>query len=258
LVHIDLSNLPPAPPPEAKVLLLVNPGNPFGDILPDQARLLAWAAQSPHLHVVVDEVYALSNRHGEPFVSMAGRPDADPARVHHLYGLSKDWCMAGVHLGLFWTRNDDLFAQMKDGTRHFRLSSCTKAVLTRLFGDRKLRDEMIEVHRKRLVESENLIVEKLRQAGFRLVQSENSLFVNVEIPECDCQEKEVEYWRQLLTKYGVHVLPGIAGFRMETPGWFRLCFSHPVEYILEGIDRLVKGVAELRKTEPSDLNKPAA
>jgi aspartate/methionine/tyrosine aminotransferase len=174
LVYIDLANLPAAPPSEAKLLLLVNPGNPFGDILPDQAGLLAWAAQSPQLHVVVDEVFALSNRHGEAFVSMAGRSDADPARVHHVYGLSKDWCMAGVHLGIFWTRNDDLFAQMRDGSRHFRLSSCTKAVLVRLFGDRKLRDEMIEVHRKRLAESENVIVEKLKQAGVPVVQSENS------------------------------------------------------------------------------------
>jgi aspartate/methionine/tyrosine aminotransferase len=247
MVYADLAKLPAAPPPEAKVLIVANPGNPFGDTLPNQAGLLAWAAQSPNLHVIVDEVYALSNRTGEHFASMAGRPDADPERVHHLYGLSKDWCMAGIHVGIFWTRNEALFEHVRDGLGHYTLSSCTNAVLTRIFGDKKLRDEMIDAHRKRLAETEKVIIAKLTEAGFHLVQSENSLFVSIQIPECDTEDKEIEYSKQLLTKFGVHVLPGIAGFRMDKASWFRLCFSHPVEHIVEGVDRLAKGVAKIRE-----------
>jgi aspartate/methionine/tyrosine aminotransferase len=255
VVYIDLSNLPEAPPPEAKMLIIANPGNPFGNKVANQGAFLAWAARSPHLHVIVDEVYALSNRTGEHFSSMAGRADANPERVHHLYGLSKDWCMAGVHVGIFWTRNKRLFEDVRDGLSHYRLSSCTNAVLTRIFGDKKLRNEMIDAHRNRLAKSEDIIVAKLTESGFSLVQSNNSLFVNIQIPECDSEDKEINYWKQMLTKYGVHILPGIAGFRMDNVSWFRLCFSHPVEYIVEGVERLAKGVNKIRQeaTAPSEM-----
>ncbi|KAI5492409.1 1-aminocyclopropane-1-carboxylate synthase protein, partial [Trichomonas vaginalis G3] len=40
--YIELDNLPDEPPADARVLLLTNPGNPIGEVVPNQDKLLAW------------------------------------------------------------------------------------------------------------------------------------------------------------------------------------------------------------------------
>jgi aspartate/methionine/tyrosine aminotransferase len=248
VVYIDLDHLPPAPPPNAKLLILTNPGNPIGTIIANQAELLAWAYQVPDLHIVTDDVYALSNRAGKPYKSIAGRPDALPDRVHQWYGLSKDWALAGLHVGFMWTRNKELLEIMKAVCGVYAMSSDTQYSLTRLFGDEKLRDGIIAASVERLIYAEKVTIGKLTEAGIPYLPVEDSLFLMIDLTDIagKSEEQELEVWRELLDKYEVHVLPGLAGFRCAKPGWYRLCFSARASLLVEGLDRLCRGVREMR------------
>jgi aspartate/methionine/tyrosine aminotransferase len=93
----------------ARALLLCNPGNPAGQVLPPSRvrELLAWALFAG-LHVISDEVYAgsvFAPDAGPPFVSAArhaadGLPgvSADTLRdkLHIVFGFSKDFAMSGA------------------------------------------------------------------------------------------------------------------------------------------------------------------
>jgi aspartate/methionine/tyrosine aminotransferase len=241
VVYIDLQNLPPAPPPTAKMLILTNPGNPIGDIIGDQAGLLAWAYRVPDLHIITDDIYALSNRKGEKYHSIAGRRDAKPERVHQVYGVSKDWGLAGMHVGFFWTRDEAVYRVVKEACRTYRLPSDTVIALTKLFGNKILRDEIIGAYKVRLIESERITIEKLTEAGIGIVRADSSLFVMIDMSDVggESEEREVEVFRELLYKYRVHVIPGYTSFHWANPGWYRLCFPTPEPQLVEGLDRLI-------------------
>jgi aspartate/methionine/tyrosine aminotransferase len=210
--------------------------------------ILEWAYRAPDLHIVVDDVYAMSNRRGEAFYSIPGREYARPERVHQLYGISKDWGMAGPHLGFFYTRNGELLRKMKMATRAYRLSSDTAYAVASLIGDKCGREEYIKVFRERLIAAAGQTIVTLREAGIAVTECENSLFLVMDLRDIagENDEQELTVWRELLYKYEVHVLPGAAGFRIPKPGFFRLCYTVPDGQLGIGLERLVRGVREIR------------
>ena len=245
--YIDLDNLPPSPPEKARILLLTNPGNPYGDIIPNQDKLIKWALSNPFLHIVTDDVYALSNRNGEKYISIAGRSDIDPMRVHEFYGLSKDWGLAGFHVGFFFTRNKELMEYLNKAKTCSSMSAEVLYQSHKLFKDHKWRDDYIIEFRKRLIKAEKLTLSKLNENGINAKSYENSLFIMVDLTDiAGTDEKEVEVYLRLIDDYHVHILPGKAGFRCEKPGWFRLCFSMSDDILIPGLERLIKGVKEMR------------
>lgn len=245
--YIDLDNLPEKPPENAKLLILTNPGNPIGDTIKDQDKLLEWAYQVPDLHIVTDDVYALSNRKGEDYVSIAAHPKADPMKVHQFYGISKDWGLAGLHVGFFWTKNKELLQMMQLAAGCFHLSSDTIQILTRMFSDIPLRDKMISEFRKRLTVQYDKTMKLLKDSGFEVNGCDNSLFIMVNLSDiAGTPEKEIEVFKTLIQRFKVHILPGYNGFHCDNAGWFRLCFSIKWELVEEGINRLKKAVETLR------------
>ena len=98
-----------------KALLLTNPHNPLGRVMaPAELRLAVEWCDHRRLHLVCDEIYALSalgSRDG--FVSLGeitgGR--LGPRR-HVLWGLSKDFGMSGLRFGVTWTQNDTLLSAL--------------------------------------------------------------------------------------------------------------------------------------------------
>jgi len=154
IVYIDLDALPPSPRESARLLILTDTGNPIGDRIADPASVLACAYRAPIMHILVDDIYALSNRRGEAFRSMAARADADSERVHQVYGASKDWDLAGCHGGFFWTRNEDLLRMMRLASGAYHMASDTQFLLASLLGDTAARQGITEAFRTRLVEIE--------------------------------------------------------------------------------------------------------
>jgi aspartate/methionine/tyrosine aminotransferase len=246
-IPIDVDNLPPAPPPNARLLQLVNPGNPIGRLVPHIEKLLAWAMQKPDLHVICDEIYALSNRAGRPFRSIVAHPAADPLRVHMVYSLSKDWGLGGLHMAFFFTKNPAVLEMMRRASGAARLSSDTQWICLRIFGNESVRDEILRITIDRMRQMEQLTVGLLRAAGIEFIEVEYCPFLVIDLSEIagESAEREIEVWRELRDEYRVHVMPCEGCFHYRT-GWFRVCFGLPEPMIREGMARLVHAIREIR------------
>jgi 1-aminocyclopropane-1-carboxylate synthase len=97
----------------AAAVMLCNPHNPLGFNYPRET-IVAYArfCEKHNLHLVVDEVYALSQFENDavnekdrvPFTSILAvdvlkEAGCNPARVHALYGMSKDFGANGFRIG---------------------------------------------------------------------------------------------------------------------------------------------------------------
>jgi xeroderma pigmentosum group C-complementing protein len=97
-----------------RALLICNPHNPLGRCYPRETlEALLQFCEKYHIHIISDEVYALSVYQEESstngFISVLSIKPADigvnPARIHVLYGMSKDFAAAGLRLGCLISQN---------------------------------------------------------------------------------------------------------------------------------------------------------
>lgn len=99
-----------------KAVLICNPHNPLGRCYPRETlEALMRFCQKYQIHLISDEIYALSVYDGDSstgFVSVLSIDPAslgvDPALIHVLYGMSKDFAAAGLRLGCLISRNEKL------------------------------------------------------------------------------------------------------------------------------------------------------
>ena len=97
-------------------MLLTNPNDPLGVIYTPHIMRGAvdWASKRK-LHIIVDEIFALSVRktsnRPEPFESIIRLLDNRLGNnVHFLWGLSKDFGATGFRFGVIYTQNVQLLA----------------------------------------------------------------------------------------------------------------------------------------------------
>ncbi len=83
-----------------RALLFTNPDNPLGKVATSTEieAVLRWAA-GHDLHVVFDEIFALSVFGETPFTSVASVRDSLGDRVHIIWAFSKDFCASGLRCG---------------------------------------------------------------------------------------------------------------------------------------------------------------
>ena len=245
---IDLDNLPPKPHDNAKLLILTNPGNPYGELIKNPGEVFKWAYQNPDLHIICDEVYAMSNRSKEDFQSLCTLPEADPMKVHHCYGISKDFGLSGIHWGIMWSANPAVIENMRLSMGCSFISSDVTWELARMFSDEPFIEMVIEENKKRLIKAQSVACDQLEKEGIKYKTYDNALFIMIDLTEISGQteKEEEELFLRMIDEFSVYVIPGRAGFRCPVPGWFRLCFSMPEDYVREGIKRLGKVVKTLK------------
>ncbi|QMW35916.1 hypothetical protein G4B84_011445 [Aspergillus flavus NRRL3357] len=100
-----------------RALLICNPHNPLGRCYPRETlEALLQFCQKYQIHIISDEVYALSvyeeNTYTDGFISLLSIEPANigvnPALIHVLYGMSKDFAAAGLRLGCLISQNQKL------------------------------------------------------------------------------------------------------------------------------------------------------
>jgi xeroderma pigmentosum group C-complementing protein len=97
-----------------KALLICNPHNPLGRCYSRETlEALMRFCQKYQIHLISDEVYALSvyeDDSSSGFVSILSIDPTelavDPALIHVLYGMSKDFAAAGLRLGCLISQNE--------------------------------------------------------------------------------------------------------------------------------------------------------
>merc|ERR1712176_1112346 len=105
--------------------------------------MVDWALSKPGLHVVSDEIYALSVFPEVDFVSAAQimheKDDASETylgdRGHLVYGLSKDWGMSGFRIGTLFSHNQRLLAAFDQLGYYQGVSQHTQWLMTEVLSD---------------------------------------------------------------------------------------------------------------------------
>lgn len=225
-----------------RALLFTNPDNPLGKIAsPAQLeRILHWAEQH-QLHVVFDEIYALSVFGSTAFTSVAAlRPQLGP-RVHIVWAFSKDFGASGLRCGVLVSENEALLAAV-DGLAYWgAISGHTQWVLGDMISDQEWVAEYRAELRTRLAAAHRRTTTALDEAGVAALPAEGGIFVLCDFREYLEEESwagEAALWRRLLDECRVNISPGSA-CRIAEPGFMRLCYAAgPQEEVVAGIARI--------------------
>jgi len=182
-----------------KALLLTNPHNPLGRIAPpaELEAVVAWCGAKPGLHLVADEIYALSV-HG-PYHRAAAATAVTTAlatvgaeaftsvgvvckgalgpRIHVLWGMSKDWGVSGLRFGLCWTSNPKLYEAMSSAAIFTCLPGPVQAMLGAMFSDAAWCSMYVAENARRLAGSYDLLTGRLDALGLPYLPAPAGMFL---------------------------------------------------------------------------------
>lgn len=211
-----------------KALLLTTPDNPRGKVYTREELeiVLAWA-EHKQLHVVVDEIYALSIHGDQPFVSAAQLSPTLGDHVHIVWAFSKDFGASGLRCGVLVTENQDL-VQATDALAYWAcVSGHTQHLLAELLGDTPWLDAYIQENQSILRQAYKKVTTALDAQGISHVPAGAGFFLLCDLRQyldAPTWDAEQALWRKILEQSNVNLTPGSA-CRVGEPGFMRLCFA---------------------------------
>jgi aspartate/methionine/tyrosine aminotransferase len=236
-----------------RACLLCHPHNPFGTLYTREELIMVMTfCKRENLHLIVDEIYALSTFKGE-FVSslsinVKDVPGGfDPTRLHVVYGMSKDFCMNGLRVGFCFSRSPRVLGALHKVAFFHNCSSLVDSTISRILADAAFLDDFIATNQKRLGETYGVLEEFCESEGIGFMEAQAGFFVYLDLRkwvnlvnasmtdsvdhphhnhEHNHEDRRAErfLWNRFLEK-GVYIAPGEA-FHTHELGWFRLCFAN--------------------------------
>ncbi len=196
------------------VLLYTNPSNPLGVVYqPEEVEeVLAWA-HSKGIHVVLDEIYALSVFGETQFTSGAKlRPDMGDL-LHIVWAFSKDFGMSGLRAGVLFTENERVLQAVDTLAYWAAVSGDTQSLLMQLLADEDWVDRYLAENKRRLATAYRRVTEVLDAHGVRYIPAEAAFFFLVDVrPLMDDNTWDAEHrlWDRLVTDLRLNLTPGAA------------------------------------------------
>ncbi|MGH9967137.1 MAG: pyridoxal phosphate-dependent aminotransferase [Pyrinomonadaceae bacterium] len=223
-----------------RALLLINPNNPAGSIIPDETtRELLELAVRHKLLVIADEVYRELCFEKPPTAASVIARDLD-VPVITLESLSKTHLVPGWRIGWMRYSHEE---QMTELTRSIgrlasgRLCSPTPsqyAVRPALEGDRTFLDEFMHEIRKR----RDFVVSSVERVdGLSCDVPAAAFYVMIKATDPRARTDE-DFVRDLLEQAGVFVVPGSGFGASPTQGLFRLVYLADEEVLGDVFDRI--------------------
>ncbi|KAM4027120.1 1-aminocyclopropane-1-carboxylate synthase-like protein 1 isoform 2-T5 [Anomaloglossus baeobatrachus] len=225
---------------KVKALVLINPQNPLGEVYsPHLLKECLEFASRYSLHVIVDEIYMLSVMDVD-FTSVLSFQDLpDPKRTHFIWGLSKDFGMSGLRVGMLYTENEHVVNSVtRLGTFH-QCSGITQYMVYQLLRDRDWLDNVFfPTNKERLRESQATVVTALEELRIPVLHRSTGMYVWADFRKTF--EAEMDLWKRFIAEKLV-ISPGKA-FECGEPGWFRLTTSIPEDLLQVVLERLRKAL----------------
>lgn len=228
-----------------RALLLASPANPTGQLLDAEELddLVGWC-RDRRIHLVVDEVYALSVFDGSPFTSITHVTDPQDD-VHVVWALSKDFGVSGLRCGFLMTRNEQLGRSVSAQGVWSGVSGRTQHLWAELLSNDSWTERYLAAMPARLAAAHSAVTDALAGAGIRHMPGRAGFFVMVDLSthlDEPTHRAEQRLWSRMVDR-GVNLTPGEA-LRAPTPGWFRLCFAAtPIESLALGVERIAAAVS---------------
>lgn len=223
-------------------LLFTTPNNPLGWVYEagEIEEIVRWA-EDRDIHVVFDEIYALSVYGDSSFVSIASQRPALGDKVHVVWAFSKDFAMSGLRCGVLISENEAVLEAV-DGLAYWAaVSGDTQQMLRQMIADREWVDGYVAENQRRLGDAHGRVIAALDSIGVPHYRAEAGFFVLCDMRSFMTEvtwEAEHHLWRTLLDDANVNLTPG-AACRVGEPGFMRLCFAgEPTDAVLAGIERM--------------------
>lgn len=227
-----------------RALLLTSPSNPLGTVYgaEELEAVLDWAEERG-LHVVSDEIYALSVYGERRFTSVASLRPRLGERLHVVWAFSKDFAASGLRCGVLLTENEGLRTAVDALAYWSCCSGDTQHLLTRMVRDEAWVDRYTASMQDRLRRAYRAIGAALTAESIPFLPAEAGFFVLCDLRRflpAPSWEEEDRLWRRLLEEANVNLTPGSA-CRNREPGFLRLCFaSVQPEVAEEGVRRIAR------------------
>jgi aspartate/methionine/tyrosine aminotransferase len=225
-------------------IIIVNPHNPLGDIYDEQTiqPILEFAAEKG-IHVIVDEIYALSIFEKEkPFHSMLNYISIiDPKRTHFVWSFSKDFALSGLRLGVLYAGSKELCLSGAAVNFIQIPSTIVQEILAVFLSDHEWIDSYIKLNRSRLTKQYEKFKTKIESIDHRIYvrPSKAAFFLwtdfHLLLHEVTFEEEKRLF--QIMFDHGIYIASGVF-LGCSQPGWFRIIFCVKEKWIDEGIKRL--------------------
>ncbi|GMQ92663.1 MAG: pyridoxal phosphate-dependent aminotransferase [Acidimicrobiia bacterium] len=223
-------------------LMLTNPDNPTGRIMPsDDLRDAVDWARSHGLHIVVNEIYALSVHGDRPFTPVGSVIENLAADVHEVWGFGKDFAMSGVRCGVMTSNNADVLKAIGELAYWSVVSGDTQHLLAEMLSDTDWTVRFLAEMRSRIRQSYRATIDALDAAAIPYVDGDAGIFLLTDMRsfmDAPTWESEDRLWRRILEDANVNLTPGSA-CHVGEPGFMRICFAtEPPEVVSRAIERI--------------------
>jgi aspartate/methionine/tyrosine aminotransferase len=211
-----------------RALLFTSPDNPMGRVYStaELEAVLQWAERAG-VHLVLDEIYALSVFGDKPFTSGATLRRNLGDLVHIVWAFSKDFAASGLRCGVLVSENDSIIRGVEALAYWACCSGDTQHVLGAMISDDAWVDSFIKTMRARLGNAYRRVAAALDEQGIPFLPSAAGFFLLCDLRRFLAEPTwagERALWRHLLDQTNVSLTPG-AACRVSEPGFMRLCFA---------------------------------
>jgi alanine-synthesizing transaminase len=234
--------------PRPSILVVGYPSNPTAEVvdLAFYERLVAWAKEH-QVWILSDLAYSELYYDGCPTPSILQVPGAKDVAVEFT-SMSKTYSMAGWRMG-FAVGNQKLIAaltRVKSYLDYGAFTPIQAAACAALNGPQDIVERNRELYRKR----RDVMVESFGRAGWEIPSPRASMFAWAPLPPALKEMGSLEFSKQLLTKAGVAVAPGV-GYGEDGEGYVRIA-------MVENEQRLRQAARNVRRyLQSMGVNAPA-
>lgn len=227
--------------PHSKVLILINPGNPTGTVIPpDEVERICEVAKEHDLIVVSDEIYARITFDGHRAVPVASLPGMKE-RTITLSGVSKAYAMTGWRVGYF-AGPADLMPALAEIHHAFAISTSAvgqHAAMAALTGPQ----ECVEEIRQTFDARRKVLCAGLDALGIPYAEPEGAFYVYARV--ADTGVPATDFCERLLADGRVMIFPGKV-YGDYTDDFARMSLTQPVPRIEEALERIAAVVEAIR------------
>jgi len=222
---IDLDDISDKMNDSVKLLVLINPNNPTGNIATESEidKLINIAEKWPNCTIIADEIYDGLD-FSDNFISVASRSKSVP--IITLNGVSKVYFAPGWRIGyMAWHDPNNRLRLVRDGVERIlrsRLCASTPAQYGYLAGLRESKD-WLDKHRKLTEERMNFCLKRIEEIdGLSCESPKGAFYLFVKLTNLEDQRDDKKWVLDLLHQEHVLVVHG-SGFSPEFgSGHFRM------------------------------------
>ncbi|KAI1345567.1 pyridoxal phosphate-dependent transferase [Xylaria sp. FL0043] len=258
-------------------IIVCNPQNPYGHIYPQfWMEAVLQFCEAHDIHYISDEIYGMSTfgpSSSRASLSEKSQPIFDspettftsvfsfnleklgvnPARVHCIYGISKDLGSSGLRLGFFITQQNPELRHALWILNRYRVSNASSLMGLALFSDLLALETIITRNKMELRNAAEYVGNFLTFHNISFYRPTAGCFLWARLGGSSAtKESDAALWQKFASA-GVALAIGGA-FNETEHGWFRITYALPEDDLHKGVRRVEAALGTQRKWQPSEKN----